>query len=122
MLQSLQLSGTGKTVALSFAIPSEIFDMIPKAGGGAARHDDFIVEAPPVPPAPPAPPSRHNPTGRNVQNTQRAGSLWAGSSLYVARDRQESIRVLRVFRGLLRVSAAGLAAVAARVYDSAARG
>ena len=47
LLQSLQLSGTGKTVALSFAIPSEIFDMIPKAGGGAARHNDFIVEAPP---------------------------------------------------------------------------
>ena len=27
LLQSLQLTGTGKTVALSFAIPSEIFDM-----------------------------------------------------------------------------------------------
>jgi hypothetical protein len=28
MIQSLQLSGTGKTVALSFSVPAEIFDMI----------------------------------------------------------------------------------------------
>jgi hypothetical protein len=28
MMQSLQLGGTGKTVALSFAIPAEVFDMI----------------------------------------------------------------------------------------------
>ena len=28
MAQSLELGGTGKTVALSFAVPSEIFDMI----------------------------------------------------------------------------------------------
>jgi len=55
LLQSLQLTGTGKTVALSFAIPSEIFDMIPKAPAG--HHDiDGPPPAPPVPPAPPAPP------------------------------------------------------------------
>ena len=35
LLNSLQLSGTGKTVALSFAIPSEMFDMIPKGPGAA---------------------------------------------------------------------------------------
>jgi len=32
MMQALELGGTGKTVALSFAIPSEIFDIIGKAG------------------------------------------------------------------------------------------
>lgn len=32
MLQSLQLSGSGKTVALSFVVPSEIFSMLPKHG------------------------------------------------------------------------------------------
>jgi len=36
MMQSLQLSGSGKTVALSFTVPSEIFQMIPKASGAAA--------------------------------------------------------------------------------------
>ena len=34
MMQSLQTSGTGKTVALSFAVPAEIFQMIPKAHRG----------------------------------------------------------------------------------------
>jgi hypothetical protein len=29
--QSLQLSGDGKTVALSFAVPAEILQLIPKA-------------------------------------------------------------------------------------------
>ena len=53
MLQSLQLSGTGKTVALSFTVPAEIFDMIPKvrregAGGMGHLH-------PPQPPQPPQP-------------------------------------------------------------------
>lgn len=33
VLQTLQLSGTGKTVALSFTIPSEMLDMIPKHTG-----------------------------------------------------------------------------------------
>jgi hypothetical protein len=50
LLQSLQLSGSGKTVALSFAIPAEIFDMIPKVPAG-----DMHMH-PPAPPAPPAPP------------------------------------------------------------------
>ena len=31
LVESLQLSGTGKTVALSFTVPPEIFQMIPKA-------------------------------------------------------------------------------------------
>jgi hypothetical protein len=56
MLQSLQLTGTGKTVALSFAVPSEIIDMIPKAMHGV--HDGAAARTPmpPVPPQPPAPP------------------------------------------------------------------
>jgi hypothetical protein len=33
LIDSLQLTGTGKTVALSFSIPAEVLDMIPKAGG-----------------------------------------------------------------------------------------
>ena len=33
LLSSLQLSGSGRTVALSFAIPSEIFEMLPKYKG-----------------------------------------------------------------------------------------
>jgi hypothetical protein len=61
MLQSLQLSGTGKTVSLSFAVPSEIFDLIPKAskpGGAGAEIDRSLKPAPwaPRPPQPPAPP------------------------------------------------------------------
>jgi len=32
MLQSLELGGTGKTVALSFSVPSEVFDVIGKHG------------------------------------------------------------------------------------------
>jgi hypothetical protein len=32
MMQSLELSGTGKTVAISFAVPSEVFDAIGAAG------------------------------------------------------------------------------------------
>lgn len=31
LVESLQLTGTGKTVALSFTVPAEIIDMIPKA-------------------------------------------------------------------------------------------
>jgi hypothetical protein len=34
MLQSLELGGAGKTVALSFAVPSEVFDAIGAAAGG----------------------------------------------------------------------------------------
>src|SRR6185437_4902803 len=56
LLQSLQLSGTGKTVALSFAVPAEIFDMIPKAAGAAG-----VGAAAPMPPAPPAPPAPPQP-------------------------------------------------------------
>jgi hypothetical protein len=31
MMQSLELSGTGKTVALSFSVPAEVFDVIANA-------------------------------------------------------------------------------------------
>ena len=39
LLNSLQLSGTGKTVALSFSVPSEVLDMIPQQinPGGAQQ-------------------------------------------------------------------------------------
>jgi hypothetical protein len=33
LVESLQLSGNGKTVALSFTVPSEVIEMIPKAAG-----------------------------------------------------------------------------------------
>jgi hypothetical protein len=38
LIQSLQLSGSGKTVALSFSVPTELFDMIPKVQGGGIQH------------------------------------------------------------------------------------
>jgi len=42
MMQSLELTGTGKTVALSFDVPAQIFDVIgcggePPASGGAVK-------------------------------------------------------------------------------------
>ena len=46
MLSSLQLSGSGKTVALSFSVPSEIFNLLPNRAG---------APQPPRPPAPPTP-------------------------------------------------------------------
>jgi hypothetical protein len=61
MLQSLQLSGTGKTVALSFSVPAEILDMVPKGPGGSrgAVAAPDLKPAPwaPKPPAPPAAPT-----------------------------------------------------------------
>lgn len=64
IVNSLQLAGSGKTVALSFAVPSEIIDMIPKGIPGAVQHHELPQELhelrqapkPPVPPVPPAPP------------------------------------------------------------------
>ncbi len=63
LLNSLQLSGTGKTVTLSFAVPSEVLDMIPLKGihdGG--NHPNVIgpelhsrVPEAPKPPTPPTP-------------------------------------------------------------------
>jgi hypothetical protein len=63
LVNSLQLSGSGKTVALSFAVPSELLDMIPKtvAPGGMHQHElgpvlhDLRAPKPPTPPAPPVP-------------------------------------------------------------------
>ena len=37
LVESLQLAGTGKTVALSFTVPAEIIEMIPKAAGGEQK-------------------------------------------------------------------------------------
>jgi hypothetical protein len=60
MLQSLQLSGTRKTVALSFSLPAEILDNVPKGPGGSrgAVAGPDLKPAPwaPKPPAPPAAP------------------------------------------------------------------
>ena len=35
LVDSLQLTGSGKTVALSFSVPAEILEMIPKAADSA---------------------------------------------------------------------------------------
>jgi hypothetical protein len=65
LLSSLQLSGSGRTVALSFAIPAEIFDLIPKYKGDADGHrrelEPRLKEAPWAPPAPPKPPAPPTP-------------------------------------------------------------
>jgi hypothetical protein len=68
VLNSLQLSGRGKTVVLSFAIPSEVLDMIPMdklKKGGDGTHEPLLrpelkqwgSKAPkaPKPPTPPTP-------------------------------------------------------------------
>jgi hypothetical protein len=65
LLNSLQLSGTGKTVKLSFAVPSEVLDMIPikKHLEGGGDHPDLkrelhaIVPQAPQAPKPPTPPT-----------------------------------------------------------------
>jgi hypothetical protein len=38
VMQALQLSGTGKTVALSFTIPSDMLDMLPRHATGIGAH------------------------------------------------------------------------------------
>jgi hypothetical protein len=55
LLQSLQLTGTGKTVALSFTVPAEIFDMIPKVKGNGAAGAGAAAQLPEAPHAPEAP-------------------------------------------------------------------
>ena len=63
LMNSLQLSGSGKTVALSFAVPSELLDMIPQSGiikdGGMHQLPKELHELkapkPPTPPVPPTP-------------------------------------------------------------------
>jgi hypothetical protein len=47
LVNSLQISGAGKTVALSFAVPAEVFEAFPPSPG---------APPPPVPPSPPPPP------------------------------------------------------------------
>ena len=45
LLNSLQLSGTGKTVKLSFSVPSEVLDMIPvKKVEGGADHQHVLPQ------------------------------------------------------------------------------
>jgi len=63
LLNSFQLSGSGKTVALSFAVPSEVLDMIPQGtkGNPGQPHElprelhDLRAPKPPTPPTPPTP-------------------------------------------------------------------
>jgi hypothetical protein len=62
LLNSLQLSGSGKTVALSFSVPSELLEMIPQGGfreGGMHQLPKELHELqapkPPTPPVPPTP-------------------------------------------------------------------
>jgi len=71
VVNSLQLSGSGHTVALSFAVPSEVLDMLPMLHKDGAQqlhqlhqlpqelHDLHTGEAPPAPkpPTPPTPPT-----------------------------------------------------------------
>ena len=64
-LESLQLTGEGKTVSMAFSVPLEVFDAMDAAGrmrhrAGPADDSDPGDEeklAPPVPPAPPHPPA-----------------------------------------------------------------
>ena len=55
LLNSLQLSGSGRTVKLSFSVPSELLDMIPthKRIEGAEKAPE--APKPPTPPVPPTP-------------------------------------------------------------------
>jgi hypothetical protein len=55
MVNSLQLSGTGKTVVLSFAVPAEVVDLL--AGAAKEHHQQMRAPEPPKPPAPPKPPT-----------------------------------------------------------------
>jgi hypothetical protein len=64
LLNSLQLSGSGKTVKLSFSVPSEVLDMIPikKAGADGGAHPHVLAPelhslVPPQAPKAPAPPT-----------------------------------------------------------------
>jgi len=62
LMNSLQMSGSGKTVALSFSVPSELLDMIPQGikDGPHELHSlprelHDLHARPPVPPTPPTP-------------------------------------------------------------------
>jgi len=65
VMNSLQLSGSGKTVALSFSVPSELLEMIPQhiKDGGQDLHrlprelHDLSAPKAPKPPTPPVPPT-----------------------------------------------------------------
>ena len=49
MVQSLQLSGTGKTVVLSFSVPAEVVDLL---AGAAKEHRQMRTPEAPKPPTP----------------------------------------------------------------------
>jgi hypothetical protein len=58
MMNSLQLTGTGKTVALSFSVPSELLDLIQPAINKHGVHEqpkELHSLKPPTPPTPPTP-------------------------------------------------------------------
>ena len=57
LINSLQLTGSGKTVALSFAVPSEVLDMIPQHIKKDGQLRELHERAPkaPQPPKPPTP-------------------------------------------------------------------
>ena len=61
LINSLQLTGSGKTVALSFSVPSEVLEMIPQhiKKDGAQLHEipRELHERAPKPPTPPTPPT-----------------------------------------------------------------
>jgi hypothetical protein len=64
IMNSLQLSGSGKTVKLSFAVPSEVLDMLPikKELGEGHLHElprelHDVAPRAPKPPTPPVPPT-----------------------------------------------------------------
>ena len=38
-MQSLELGGTGKTVALSFTVPAEVFDAVGAIGNGFGKRN-----------------------------------------------------------------------------------
>jgi hypothetical protein len=63
LLNSLQLSGTGKTVTLSFAVPSEVLDMFPLKSihhvgePNVLRQLNAVAPEAPKPPTPPTPPT-----------------------------------------------------------------
>ena len=57
LMNSLQLTGSGRTVKLSFAVPSEVLDLIPvHKGGRLPELDKELKERAPEPPKPPTPP------------------------------------------------------------------
>lgn len=61
LMNSLQLSGSGRTVALSFAVPTELLDMVQQGINKGGMHEmpkelhELRAPKPPTPPVPPTP-------------------------------------------------------------------